>query len=183
MTLQQYQENTFSIQPVFTFKTGVGPLIMPSNSDSFHVAFDLLPDTDKLKNFCAELKNPPSLNSEIVIKIANRLGLAYFGENDISAGGEVCFANSPEVRPGFRLTFSAADVFDYAYALLHSPVYMDTYKEFWKSDSPRVPYPNDTTTFWQLVKLGSELKQTHLSAIIESERIVQEIAKVEIEFG
>jgi len=181
MTLQQYQENTFSIQPVFTSGREVGPLIMQSNSDSFHVAFGLPPDTDKLKNFCAKLKNPPSLNPEVVIKIANRLGLAYFAEKEISTEGEVCFANSPEVRPGFRLTFSATDVFDYVYALLHSPVYKDTYKEFLKPDFPRVPYPNDTIAFWQLVKLGNELKKTHLSALIESERIIREIDKVEIE--
>ncbi len=38
-----------------------------------------------------------------------------------------------------------------------------------KIDFPRVPYPQDQDTFWQLVKLGSELRQIHLleSPIVE----------------
>ena len=39
-----------------------------------------------------------------------------------------------------------------------------------KIDFPRVPYPNDTTTFWQLVNLGAQIRQLHLleSPIIEN---------------
>lgn len=50
---------------------------------------------------------------------------------------------------------------DYIYAVLHSPRYRDTYKEFLKIDFPRVSYPN-INSFWQLVKLGGELRQLHL---------------------
>ena len=46
--------------------------------------------------------------------------------------------------------------------MLHSPTYRETYKEFLKIDFPRVPYPKNTATFWQLVALGGELRQTHL---------------------
>lgn len=45
---------------------------------------------------------------------------------------------------------------------MHSPKYRETYKEFLKIDFPRVPYPTDAQTFWQLVTLGSELRKTHL---------------------
>ena len=31
-----------------------------------------------------------------------------------------------------------------------------------KIDFPRVPYPKDANTFWQLVKLGGEIRQIHL---------------------
>ncbi|MFA9214254.1 MAG: type ISP restriction/modification enzyme, partial [Candidatus Methylacidiphilales bacterium] len=36
-------------------------------------------------------------------------------------------------------------------------------------DFPRVPYPKDVKTFWQLVKLGGEIRQIHLleSAVVE----------------
>jgi len=51
---------------------------------------------------------------------------------------------------------------DYIYAILHSPKYREKYKEFLKIDFPRVPYPNDKASFWQLVKLGKELRQLHL---------------------
>lgn len=53
------------------------------------------------------------------------------------------------------------DVLDYIYAILHSPTYRETYKEFLKIDFPRVPYPKPET-FWQLVQLGSEIRQLHL---------------------
>jgi len=51
---------------------------------------------------------------------------------------------------------------DYIYAVLHSPTYREKYKEFLKIDFPRVPYPKDKATFWQLVKLGKEIRQIHL---------------------
>ena len=46
--------------------------------------------------------------------------------------------------------------------MLHSPAYREKYKEFLKIDFPRVPYPKDAAAFWQLVKLGGELRQIHL---------------------
>ncbi len=58
--------------------------------------------------------------------------------------------------------FSPVDILDYIYAVLHSPTYREKYKEFLKIDFPRVPYPKEVETFWQLVKLGGELRQLHL---------------------
>ena len=65
--------------------------------------------------------------------------------------------------------FAPIDILDYIYAVLHSPTYREKYKEFLKIDFPRVPYPKDQGTFWQLVKLGGELRQIHLleSPIVE----------------
>ncbi len=60
------------------------------------------------------------------------------------------------------VSFAPIDLLDYIYAVLHSPSYRETYKEFLKIDFPRVPYPKNSTTFWQLVALGGELRQTHL---------------------
>jgi very-short-patch-repair endonuclease len=66
--------------------------------------------------------------------------------------------------------FAPIDLLDYIYAVLHSPSYREKYKEFLKIDFPRVPYPKDKNTFWQLAKLGGELRQIHLleSPIVES---------------
>lgn len=58
--------------------------------------------------------------------------------------------------------FAPIDILDYIYAILHSPSYREKYKEFLKIDFPRVPYPKDRETFWQLVKLGGEIRQVHL---------------------
>lgn len=46
--------------------------------------------------------------------------------------------------------------------MLHLPTYREKYKEFLKIDFPRVPYPKDKNTFWQLVKLGGEIRKIHL---------------------
>ena len=70
---------------------------------------------------------------------------------------------------GLPKIFAPIDILDYIYAVLHSPNYREKYKEFLKIDFPRVPYPEDKETFWQLVKLGGELRQIHLleSPIVE----------------
>lgn len=54
------------------------------------------------------------------------------------------------------------EVFDYIYAVLHSPTYREKYKEFLKSDFPRIPYPEDKKQFEALVEQGSYLRQLHL---------------------
>ncbi|MEA1928313.1 MAG: type ISP restriction/modification enzyme, partial [Candidatus Auribacterota bacterium] len=50
--------------------------------------------------------------------------------------------------------------------------YREKYKEFLKIDFPRVPYPKDKDTFWQLVKLGGELRQIHL---LEADKVEEYI--------
>lgn len=87
----------------------------------------------------------PNLNLQIVQQIAENLGLNFTPEK--------------EETPG---TFAPIDLLDYIYAVLHSPTYREKYKEFLKIDFPRVPYPKDVATFWQLVTLGGELRQIHL---------------------
>jgi predicted helicase len=62
------------------------------------------------------------------------------------------------------------DLFDYIYAILHSPSYREKYKEFLKIDFPRVPYPKDTKTFKKLVVFGAELRSLHL---LESPKVNQ----------
>ena len=53
-------------------------------------------------------------------------------------------------------------LFDYIYAVLHSPSYRERYKEFLKIDFPRIPYPTDWQKFRDLAELGEELRQLHL---------------------
>lgn len=60
------------------------------------------------------------------------------------------------------------DIFDYIYAVLHSPGYREKYKEFLKIDFPRAPYPKDKKTFKKLVTLGTELRSLHL---LESRKV------------
>ena len=53
-------------------------------------------------------------------------------------------------------------LFDYIYAVLHSPTYRSRYAEFLKSDFPRVPYPKDAEVFRALAQKGAELRGLHL---------------------
>ncbi|MEO8886111.1 MAG: type ISP restriction/modification enzyme [Mucilaginibacter sp.] len=87
----------------------------------------------------------PNLNKEIIQQIATNLGLTFTSEKEQTEN-----------------TFAPIDVLDYIYAVLHSPTYREKYKEFLKIDFPRVPYPKDAATFWQLVKLGGQIRQLHL---------------------
>ncbi len=57
---------------------------------------------------------------------------------------------------------SPEDIFDYIYAVLHSPNYREKYKEFLKIDFPRVPHPKDAEIFNKLVEFGRELRELHL---------------------
>ena len=53
-------------------------------------------------------------------------------------------------------------LFDYIYAVLHSPSYRERYKEFLKIDFPRIPYPTDWEKFRDLAEKGEELRKLHL---------------------
>ena len=53
-------------------------------------------------------------------------------------------------------------IFDYIYAVLNSATYTKKWREFLKSDFPRVPYPKDKKQFVVLAALGKELRELHL---------------------
>lgn len=59
-------------------------------------------------------------------------------------------------------TFGPEDVFDYMYAIFHSPTYRSRYAEFLKIDFPRLPLTSKPELFRTLCALGSELVSLHL---------------------
>jgi predicted helicase len=54
------------------------------------------------------------------------------------------------------------DLFDYIYAVLHSPNYRAKYKEFLKIDFPRIPYPENKEEYHRLAAIGGQLRSLHL---------------------
>ncbi|OQB06370.1 MAG: hypothetical protein BWY19_00365 [bacterium ADurb.Bin212] len=54
------------------------------------------------------------------------------------------------------------DIFDYVYAVLYSPSYRQRYKEFLKSDFPKIPYPENGEQFKKLAAKGKGLRELHL---------------------
>ena len=67
-----------------------------------------------------------------------------------------------EGRGDLIKTLGPRDLFDYTYAVLHSPGYRSRYAEFLKSDFPRVPAPKVRAIFAELVPLGRDLVSLHL---------------------
>jgi predicted helicase len=120
-------------------------VIETANANPNHFPLYLYPETNGQKTIGQSAERTPNLNTEIAKQIADKLGLTFTNEKETT-----------------KDTFAPIDILDYIYAVLHSPTYREKYKEFLKIDFPRVPYPKDKATFWQLVKLGGEIRQIHL---------------------
>jgi predicted helicase len=59
-------------------------------------------------------------------------------------------------------SFGPRDLFDWIYAVLHSPAYRSRYADYLKSDFARVPLPGSAALFEALVPLGTRLVALHL---------------------
>jgi predicted helicase len=87
----------------------------------------------------------PNLRPDMVNTIADKINLRFTEEKTDDRG-----------------TFAPIDIFDYIYAVLHSPAYRTQYKEFLKIDFPRIPYPKNADEFCRLATIGSILRNLHL---------------------
>lgn len=123
----------------------------------------LYPKTNGQQTIEESTERTPNLNQEIVKEISEKLGLNFTNEKEDTKGA-----------------FAPIDILDYIYAVLHSPTYRSAYKEFLKIDFPRVPYPKEVKTFWDLVALGGELRQIHL---LESNKVEDYITSYEMAEG
>ena len=103
--------------------------------------------------YSASGKRTPNVNEAIISEMYRRTGLRF-----------------SEVRKKQAECFAPIDLFDYIYAVLHSPAYRKRYREFLKIDFPRVPYPEDAEWFWTLAKLGKKLRRLHLLENVEPRR-------------
>jgi predicted helicase len=66
------------------------------------------------------------------------------------------------------------DIFNFCYAIFHSPAYRSRYAEFLKIDFPRVPLTGNLELFRALAKLGGELVDLHL---LESPKLDKPLSK------
>jgi predicted helicase len=67
-----------------------------------------------------------------------------------------------KIKSQISTTATPEQIFDYIYAILHSPSYREKYKEFLKIDFPRIPYPKSTEQFEKLAAFGEKLRHLHL---------------------
>lgn len=86
----------------------------------------------------------PNLNPKVLFSWAQKLGVKVEGDFGLPA----CL--SPE------------GIFNYVYAVFHSPGYRSRYAEFLKIDFPHIPLTSSLELFHSLAQLGSELVALHL---------------------
>lgn len=99
------------------------------------------------------LAREPNLDIEFVKAFESSLGLDFISDGS----GDL------------RESFGPEEVFNYIYAILHSPQYRHRYADFLKSDFPRVPLTNDKPLFSALVELGKRLTLLHLMELEANE--------------
>jgi predicted helicase len=68
----------------------------------------------------------------------------------------------PDGKGDLQQTFGPEDIFNYMYAIFHSPTYRERYAEFLKIDFPRLPLTSNANLFRDLCKLGDRLVELHL---------------------
>ena len=88
----------------------------------------------------------PNLSPEFVAEVQKKTGLQFVSDG----------------KGDLKKSFGPEDLFDYIYAVFHSPTYRKRYAEFLKSDFPRVPMTSNAKVFRRLCALGAELVGLHL---------------------
>jgi len=88
----------------------------------------------------------PNLNPEFIADVEKRIGLKFISDG----------------KGNLEKTFGPEDVFNYIYAVFHSPAYRKRYAEFLKIDFPRVPLTSNLELFRELCQRGEKLVALHL---------------------
>jgi predicted helicase len=78
---------------------------------------------------------------------------------------------------GFDPLPSPEMIFYYIYAILHSGIYREKYRDHLKFDFPRIPFTSDFDLFMQLSGLGERLAAVHL---MKSHELLRTFSKYEI---
>lgn len=128
-----------------------------------------------LKPSAGEAHRRPNIDRKFAQGFGAAVGLTY--EDGIERGKQESlgaeFRHEPpeqlsldkalwDGRGDLQRTFGPRDLFDWIYAVLHSPTYRTRYAEFLKSDFPRVPTPGSLKLLQALVPLGRDLVALHL---------------------
>jgi predicted helicase len=87
-----------------------------------------------------------NLNPKFIADLTQKLGLKWI----------------PVDRGDLKKSVGPEDVFNYIYAVFHSPAYRERYAEFLKIDFPRLPLTGDLKLFHALAAQGAELVALHL---------------------
>lgn len=147
------QQSTFDFQHVLITDTLIesGAISLQTKEWGYIMPLYLYPEDISQQKLHESTIRKPNVNTEVAARIGRGIDLIF----------------EPE-KTNDKEKFAPIDLLDYIYAVLHSPAYREKYKEFLKIDFPRIPYPTDQNKFWQVVKLGGELRALHL---LESDKV------------
>jgi predicted helicase len=140
------QQSTFDFQHVFVsnYISDINSISLQTGEISFcfplYLYHENFGQTEKVTN----------LNEAIVAKMAASVG----ADLRVCPDGQGAHTGAP--------LQNAEQIFDYIYAILHSPSYREKYKEFLKIDFPRIPYPQNAEQFEKLAESGETLRHLHL---------------------
>ena len=144
------------------------------NVDSFFAANSIV-DKDGVSPFDNATIFPLFLGPEttrsqgaLIIEKRINLGAGFLAEISKRLLG------SPQADGGVPVGIKPEEIFNYVYALVHSPEYRSRYAEFLKIDFPRLPLTPSLELFRALAKLGGELVALHL---MESPKLEEYITK------
>ncbi len=123
-----------------------------TSNNSFHFPLYLYPDEKKDTLFDTDINSDaiggrrPNLSMAFIVDLSNKLNMRFIqdGKGDL------------------QLTFGPEDVFDYLYAVFHSPIYRSRYAEFLKIDFPCLPLTSNAVLFCELCRFGDKLVSLHL---------------------
>ena len=116
-----------------------------SSADNANVApLYLYPETEAEKQM--GMVRRPNLASEFINDFSSRLNMKFI----------------PDGKGDKNQTFGPEDVFDYMYAVFHSPTYRTRYAEFLKIDFPRLPLTSNPDLFRTLCNFGNQIVKLHL---------------------
>lgn len=126
---------------------------IPQTSEEFVYPLFLSNDNELL-----QIKKP-NFNTAVIRQINISLGLTFIPQ---AGTGNVCYANNNEdMRDDFKQVYTSLDLLDYIYAVVFPSFYRQKEEKNSSDNLPIIPYPSEEQPFWQLVKLGSRLRQLH----------------------
>ena len=88
----------------------------------------------------------PNLSTSFITAISHKLNMQFVQDS----------------KGDLQQTFGPEEIFNYIYAVFHSPAYRIRYAEFLKIDFPRLPLTSSADLFRELCKLGEQLVGLHL---------------------
>ncbi|MCP2026175.1 hypothetical protein L1276_001315 [Flavobacterium sp. HSC-32F16] len=119
-------------------------LTLDKNPDLENIVDDIVSNESNIEFTVEDFFENEKL--KLVSKIEQNLNLAFTEEENTN----LCFINSTELRSEYKQSFRLNDLLDYMYAFAHSSLY---------SKSQKIIIGSDTEVFWNVVKIGSDLKK------------------------